>query len=188
MRFLGGKFKDQPYSTPSVRSTRMMTSKLKKSLFDTLAPFIEGATVLEPFGGSGALGLEALGRGAKFTYFGDFNKTAIQCIHNNIKDFGLTSKTQVFFKDAFLLLEEFSLDLIDIILLCPPYTFSLEEMEKLIDTVDRRSEGMKEGSLVFFELPQFYRKSFETRPLKNFSIKKTRLVSASFVIYYTKNG
>lgn len=186
MRILGGKFKGRKLVSPQVRTTRMMTSSLKTALFDTLRPYMENSVVLDLFAGSGAVGIEALSQGAKFAYFVDINRVPIDCIRQNISQLKLESCSKILKADAFKVLSQLECEPIDILILCPPYPFTPEQMKELILLADKRSELFSDDALVFFELPKQYRSDIETLELKNFQIKKTRPSGTSFVIFYER--
>ena len=83
-------------------------------------PYLNGATVLDLFAGSGSMGVESISRGAQTAVFVDVDKSAVACINSNIKSCGITDKTVVFHKDALDFL--FATDMqFDIIFLDPPY-------------------------------------------------------------------
>ena len=78
----GGRFKGTPLlMPPRIRATE---SKVRQALFNILGEFVEGACVLDGFAGSGALGLEALSRGAAFAAFIEAEHGAIQAIRHNL--------------------------------------------------------------------------------------------------------
>ena len=68
MRIIAGKNKSRKLLTLDGLDTRPMTDRMKESLFNTIGPYFDGDIVLDLFGGSGALSLEALSRGCKFSY------------------------------------------------------------------------------------------------------------------------
>lgn len=99
MRIIGGKFGGQPIRSPSGQATRPTTDRTRESLFNILAhrPDLElqGARVLDLYAGSGALGLEALSRGAAFCLFVDTDASARGAIRGNIEALGLFGSTRI---------------------------------------------------------------------------------------------
>ena len=85
LRILSGKYKGLKLLSPDLKTTHPMGSREKLALFNMLAPYLEGATVLDYFAGSGALGLEALSRGAKSVTFVETNPKARKVIRENYK-------------------------------------------------------------------------------------------------------
>jgi 16S rRNA (guanine966-N2)-methyltransferase len=82
VRITAGQFKGVPLITPP--RIRITSAKVRQALFNILGPLIEGARVLDGFAGSGALGFEALSRGAAFVTWVDSAADAILCIRDNV--------------------------------------------------------------------------------------------------------
>ncbi|MEE4209296.1 MAG: 16S rRNA (guanine(966)-N(2))-methyltransferase RsmD [Parvularcula sp.] len=99
MRIVGGEFKGRPIKAPSGRNTRPTTDRTRESLFNILAhregDLLSGARVLDLFAGSGALGFEALSRGASFCLFVETDAAARGAIRDNIEAFSLFGRTRL---------------------------------------------------------------------------------------------
>ncbi|MEO0882683.1 MAG: 16S rRNA (guanine(966)-N(2))-methyltransferase RsmD [Pseudomonadota bacterium] len=100
MRIVGGKFKGRSLVTPAGRHTRPTSDRAREAIFNVLAhaewaPPIEGARVMDIFAGSGALGLEALSRGAEFCLFVEMATPALRAIGDNVDAFNLTDVTRL---------------------------------------------------------------------------------------------
>lgn len=105
-KIIAGKFKGLRLQIPAISSTRSSKSILRESLFNVLGTQIIGSTFIEGFGGSGSVGLEALSRGAKASYFFEQNFEAFQVLEKNIallKTKDSTISAQAFFGDVFKL-------------------------------------------------------------------------------------
>ena len=105
MRIVGGKFRGRPLATPEGGETRPTSDKVRESIFNILAHGIagfslEGARVLDLFAGTGALGLEALSRGAAYCLFVEEGAEGRALIRRNVEAFGLTGITKIFRRDA----------------------------------------------------------------------------------------
>ncbi len=105
MRIVGGEFRGRALAAPSGRETRPTADRLRQTIFDILAhgghgDVVAGARVVDLFAGTGALGLEALSRGAAFALFVEEAVTARGAIRANIETMGLTGRTRVFRRDA----------------------------------------------------------------------------------------
>ena len=85
MRIISGRARGTKLYTLGGESTRPTLDRVKESLFNIIQNKIEDANFLDLFSGSGAIGLEALSRGAKKTIFCDSSKQAIEIINKNIK-------------------------------------------------------------------------------------------------------
>jgi 16S rRNA (guanine966-N2)-methyltransferase len=131
MRIVGGRFRGRALATPNSQAIRPTSDRLRETLFNILAHAygdpVEGARVLDLFSGTGALGLEALSRGAAFVLFVDEGAEARALIRGNVDALGAGGATKVFRRDATRLgpvspLEPFSLVFLD-----PPYGKGLAE-------------------------------------------------------------
>ena len=80
MRVIAGKFRGRKLNEFNVDTTRPTLDRIKEPLFSILMPYMEDATVLDLFSGTGNLAIEALSRGAKFAWMNDLNKNAISVI------------------------------------------------------------------------------------------------------------
>ena len=85
LRIIAGRWRRQLISVPDVPGLRPTHDRVRETLFNWLALYLEGASCLDLFAGSGALGFEALSRGAKQVTFVDNNRLAIKAIHDNAK-------------------------------------------------------------------------------------------------------
>ena len=84
MRIIAGSCRGRKLNTLKGMNTRPTADRVKEALFSVLAPYINGARVLDAFAGSGALGLEALSRGAESVLFCERNRAAAQICETNI--------------------------------------------------------------------------------------------------------
>lgn len=105
MRIVGGRFKGRAIEAPKGRDTRPTGDRARESLFNVLAhaawsPGLEGRRVLDLFAGSGALGLEAISRGAAFALFVETEPAARGAIRDNIEALGLFGATRIHRRDA----------------------------------------------------------------------------------------
>ena len=131
MRVVGGRLRGRNLAAPASREIRPTADRLRESLFNILVHTyenpIEGARVLDLFAGTGALGIEAISRGAGFALFVDNGAEARALLRNNVEALGLGGVTKVFRRDATELgpahpVEPFSLAFLD-----PPYGKGLAE-------------------------------------------------------------
>lgn len=102
MRIIGGKFRSKPLVTPTGTDTRPTTDRVRENLFNVLANRIDfdEIRVIDLFAGSGALGLEALSRGAGFCLFVEHAAKARAAIQKNIEALQVHGTTQIFRRDA----------------------------------------------------------------------------------------
>ena len=104
MRVIAGKFKGRTLATPSSQAVRPTSDRLRESIFNILMhahdDVIEGARVLDLFAGTGALGIEALSRGAAHALFVDDSTEGRGLLRENVERLGLGGVTKVFRRDA----------------------------------------------------------------------------------------
>jgi 16S rRNA (guanine966-N2)-methyltransferase len=104
MRVVGGRLRGRNIASPTSRDIRPTQDRLRESLFNILVHAydnpIEGARVLDLFAGTGALGIEAVSRGAAFTLFVDNGAEARALLRNNVEALGLGGVTKVYRRDA----------------------------------------------------------------------------------------
>jgi 16S rRNA (guanine(966)-N(2))-methyltransferase RsmD len=123
MRVIGGEFRSRRLRTLPRSALRPTPDKLRQALFNVLAPRIEGAVFLDAYAGSGAVGIEALSRGAARAVFLEQNRAAVRLIHENLAALGLESRALVAQGAAVSLLSRFPAD---IVFLDPPYPLEKE--------------------------------------------------------------
>ena len=104
MRIVGGQWRGRRLATPKSESIRPTSDRLREALFNVLAhaydDAVEGARVLDLFAGTGALGFEALSRGAAYALLVDDGTEARSVIRTNIEAFGAEGVTRLFRRDA----------------------------------------------------------------------------------------
>ncbi len=107
MRIVGGRLRGRLLEAPASRAIRPTSDRQRESIFDILihrhAGVVEGARVVDLFAGSGALGIEALSRGAKFALFVDNGPEARALLRANVEVFALGGVTRIWRADATLL-------------------------------------------------------------------------------------
>ncbi|MEI6243088.1 MAG: 16S rRNA (guanine(966)-N(2))-methyltransferase RsmD, partial [Chlamydiota bacterium] len=123
LRIIGGLFKSRQIKAPKTSFVRPTSSSLRESVFNICQNRIEGANFLDLFGGSGAMGLEALSRKAAHVTFVDNSKEAVSVIEENIRALGVQDFTKVFLGDVFTILKRLgkSGTVFDIVYIDPPY-------------------------------------------------------------------
>lgn len=124
MRVITGKFRGKPLKSPTSTNIRPTGDKVKQAIFTKLQFFIEGKVVLDLFCGSGALGIEALSRGASEVVFVDKDTRSVKLTKENLKIVNANSK--VINADFKVALEKFKQQF-DLILIDPPYASGVYE-------------------------------------------------------------
>jgi 16S rRNA (guanine966-N2)-methyltransferase len=122
MRIIGGLYKGRRLKTPSWEGVRPTSDKLRETLFNILAPAIGGARVLDGYAGTGAVGIEALSRGAAHVAFVEQNGRAVRLIEDNLAACGVREGYTIQRGDLVTALRRLPAETrFDIILLDPPY-------------------------------------------------------------------
>jgi 16S rRNA (guanine966-N2)-methyltransferase len=125
MRIVGGRLKGKGLAPPRGASVRPTSDRLRESLFDILAHVYEEpgerTRVLDAFAGTGALGLEALSRGASFALFIDSNVESLSLVRGNLDRLNLTAESEVMRADATKLGRLRNPPAFDLAFLDPPY-------------------------------------------------------------------
>lgn len=143
MRVITGSARGVQLKTPEGLVTRPTTDRVKEAMFSIIQFDIPGASVLDLFGGTGQLGIEALSRGAQSAVFVDAGEPACRLIRENLKKTRLEGQSKVIRSDYMDYLSRCR-EQFDIILLDPPYAEAfLENALKCITEIDiLRSNGI----------------------------------------------
>jgi 16S rRNA (guanine966-N2)-methyltransferase len=120
MRVITGRAKGRKLQSVPGDSTRPITDRAKEALFSILGQWIEGTRVLDLFGGTGAVGIESLSRGAAFAHFVDLNRKAVETMRANLRHCQLDADALVERADSFTLLKNYRGEPFDLIYVAPP--------------------------------------------------------------------
>lgn len=153
MRVIAGKARRIELKTVAGMNTRPTTDRIKETLFNMIQYEIPECAFLDLFSGSGAIGIEALSRGAKTACLVENNRQAVQCIQRNLKATGLEAQAQVYDKSVMYTLDVLQKQgkYFDFVFMDPPYQKEYEK-EVLIflsksDLIDKDSIVIVEASL-----------------------------------------
>ena len=131
MRIVGGEYRGRPLATPRSDAIRPTTDRTREAVFNVLAhryaDKLAGARVLDLFAGTGALGLEALSRGAASCFFIEESAEGRGLIRTNVEAFGLQGRTKIFRRDATSLGEVGTIQPFGLLFADPPYGKGLGE-------------------------------------------------------------
>ena len=145
MRIIAGQFKGRRLETPTWTGLRPTSDKLRETLFNILAPRIDGALVVDGFAGTGALGLEALSRGAAHVLFIERDRRAAALIARNLAACGVEGRYTIECDDVATVLRRGHEAAFDLILLDPPYDHGVT------DVLGAAADRVKPGGLVMLE-------------------------------------
>jgi 16S rRNA (guanine966-N2)-methyltransferase len=121
MRIVGGKYAGRDLTSPNDFRVRPTAERVRVALLDALGPDLEKARILDLFAGTGALGLEAMSRGARSADFVETRPASLHALKANIAALRMVKKTRVFKKDALPFAAALTEGRYDITFVDPPY-------------------------------------------------------------------
>ena len=153
MRIVGGKFKGRGLAPPKGEATRPTSDRVREAIFNILAHGIEGFTfddarVIDLFAGTGALGLEAISRGARFCQFVDESAKARGLIRRNADSLGVVGQCKIWRRDATKLGPCAPQTPYDLVFADPPYGKNMGE-KALVSLV--QGDWLTPGAVVVLE-------------------------------------
>jgi len=174
----GRKLRDVPGDT-----TRPVTDMVKQALFDILAGDVVDAVWWDLFGGTGAIGIEALSRGADFVRFSELNRAAIQTLQWNLQHTGFENQAEVRRGDAFAMLASPPDRKFDYVYVAPP---QYKEMwSKALLALDANPGWLSEGAWV---IVQIHPKEYRHLEFKNLTEFKERKYGSTLLVFYEKGS
>ncbi len=181
MRVVAGKAKKANLKSVPGGTTRPITDRAKRSLFDILGESVAGSRWLDLFGGTGAVGIEALSRGADEVHFVERSRKAIQVIKDNLAHTHLEAGAYIHHGDAFEFLKCCAKDSgpFDFVYVAPP-----QYQGVWLDTLrllDEHPELVEEYGWV---IVQIYPKEWEDVPLENFREVDRRKYGSTLLIFF----
>ena len=147
MRVIAGVFRSRKLKALPGLETRPTPDRLRETLFNIIAPRIADCVFLDAYAGTGAVGIEALSRGARRAIFVDRARSAAEIIRENLRTLGIESRAEVYTGKALTILERLTAD---IVFLDPPYERDLEytEVLQLLSSTEPRASASGSPSLV----------------------------------------
>jgi 16S rRNA (guanine966-N2)-methyltransferase len=190
MRIISGLYKNRTIDSPKGLLTRPTSERLRGALFNICQTFIEGAEFLDLFAGSGAMGLEALSRGAQRATFLDSNREALRSIKKNVEQFHCADKAVILNGDVFIWLEKLNKQNFqyDIIYADPPYDMKIEwqgnpmSFSDCVMKIVDESHLLKKGGVLFVE--DSASSHSPTHELKTLQLKDSRRIGHSVLHQY----
>ena len=146
MRIIAGKYKGRRLKAPTWDGLRPTSDKLRETLFNILAPRIEGARLLDGYAGTGAVGIEALSRGAASVAFVERDRRAIALIEANLAVCGVGADYTIEARDLVAALRQGGDAAYDVVWLDPPY-----DVADISGVLDAAARVLAPGGLVVLE-------------------------------------
>ena len=174
----GRKLRDVPGDT-----TRPVTDMVKQALFDILAGDVVDAVWWDLFGGTGAIGIEALSRGADFVRFSELNRAAIQTLQWNLQHTGFENQAEVRRGDAFAMLASPPDRKFDYVYVAPPQYKGMWSQALL--TLDANPGWLSEGAWV---IVQIHPREYQKLALKNLEEFDERKYGSTLLVFHEKGS
>ena len=179
LRVIGGAARGLKLRAVPGDSTRPITDRTKESLFNILGADIQGAAFLDLFGGTGAVGIEALSRGASNVRFLDTERLAVATIKSNLQTTGFSTSAEVLKMDAFHYLAQTPDRGFDYIYIAPPQYKNL--WVKALRLVDENPGWLNPGGWV---IAQNHPVEFSAVEFTNFHEFDQRKYGSTLLIFY----
>ncbi len=170
MRVITGRAKGRKLMSVPGDSTRPITDRAKSALFSILSDWIEGTRVLDLFGGTGAVGIECLSRGAIYVHFIDNNRKAVDTIQANLAHCGFSREATVERNDSFAFLERYRGEPFDFIYVAPPQYQDL--WRKALQMIDQRPHLTAEYATIVVQIHPVEDKPVELQRLQEYDRRK----------------
>lgn len=151
-------------------STRPITDRVKESLFNIIGPDIQGASLLDLFGGTGSVGIEALSRGASFVRIIDNNRNAIKTLYRNLEHTRLKANAEVIFSDSYTFLKNKPDRSFDYIYIAPPQYKEL--WKKALLLVDENDAWLATDGWIVVQIDPIEYEMVDLKKMREFSQRR----------------
>jgi len=153
MRVIAGEFRSRLLQAPKGTATRPTSDKLRQTLFNVLGPKVEGSRFVDLYAGSGAVGIEAISRGAEFVWFAEREKPAVAAIRANLAALKVGGGYALEDRGVGKLLESLveKKRVVELVFLDPPYEAAEEYDFALHFLCRHQAELLAEGAIVVAE-------------------------------------
>ena len=183
LRVIAGKAKGRKLKSVPGDTTRPVTDRVKEALFNILAGDVTGSRWWDLFAGTGAIGIEALSRGAAFVRFTDLNRAPIETIRFNVEHCGFSSQSEIRRGDAFTLLSKGAEAKFEYIYIAPPQY--REMWEKAVELVDEDPGWLSEDGWVISQIDP---REYKSLALENLEEIEQRKYGSTMLIFYERKS
>ena len=185
LRVIAGTAKGRKLRSVPGDTTRPVTDRVKEALFNILGVDVAGATFLDLFGGTGAIGIEALSRGADWVRFVDLHRQPVSTIRVNLKETGFEQQAQVLHMDAFKLLEQKPDAVFDYVYIAPPQYQDL--WKRALLSLDENPGWLSEDAWVIVQIhPVEYEDLIAAGKLRNLRLFDQRKYGSTLLIFFER--
>lgn len=181
LRVISGKAKGRKLQSVPGDTTRPITDRVKEALFNILAGDVIDSNWWDLFAGTGAVGIEALSRGAAFVRFSDLNRAPIETIKTNVEHCGFKSQAEIRKADAFTFLSSQPDRKFEYIYIAPP---QYQEMwAKALELVDENTGWLSDDGWVIVQIAPKEYKSLALETLEEFEQRK---YGSTLLVFYER--
>ncbi len=181
MRVIGGTARGRTLKSIPGKQTRPITDRVKEALFNILAGEVEGARVLDLFGGTGAVGIEALSRGAAHATFVEISAKAYRVLRENLRLTGFEDRATTVKGDAFVFLKGTPEEPFDMVYIAPPQYKGM--WRKALEMLDARPEWVADDGLVIVQIDP---REWEEIELRHFQVEQQRRYGDTLLVFFRK--
>lgn len=179
MRVVAGKHRSRPLLSPKNKDVRPTTDMIKESVFNIIQNDVVDCKFLDLFAGSGAIGIEAISRGAKKVVFVDNSKESLNIVKTNLQT--LKEDAQVIFSDFENALARLRGNKFDIIYLDPPFCYT--DIANILTQI-KQNELLEDTGIVIYE--SLFDKNFD-KTVQGFNIIKSKKYGAIAIDIYEED-
>jgi 16S rRNA (guanine966-N2)-methyltransferase len=151
MRIIAGLYRSRRLKSPAGLATRPTSDRLRETLFNVLAPRINGVRFLDLYAGSGAVGIEALSRGAAAVTFVERSSSALKILRENLQNLSIDKHAHIYTGTAGAFLRSAERGGFDIVFLDPPYDLAGEYESTLTLLSESAGKWLAAGTVVIAE-------------------------------------
>ena len=181
LRVIAGKAKGRKLKAVPGDTTRPVTDRVKEALFNILAGDVIDSRWWDVFAGTGAIGIEALSRGASFVRFTDSNRAPIETIRFNVDHCGFTNQSEIRRGDSFAFLSKGADAEFEYIYIAPP---QYKEMwEKALELIDEDIEWLSDDGCVIVQIDP---KEYKSLSLENLEEIEQRKYGSTTLMFYER--
>jgi 16S rRNA (guanine966-N2)-methyltransferase len=181
LRVTTGRAKGRRLRDVPGEGTRPVTDRVKQALFNILSGDVRDSAWWDMFAGTGAIGIEALSRGAAFVRFVELNRLAVETIQWNLEHTGLTDQAEIHRRDAFTLLSAPPDRAFDYVYIAPPQYKEL--WSRALQALDANSGWLSRAG---WAIVQIHPREYQQLELKNLEEFDERKYGNTLLIFYEK--
>lgn len=183
MRVIAGSAKGKRLQVVPGNSTRPIMDRVKLALFNILYPYIENSDFLDLFAGTGGVGIEALSRGAKKSYFIELDKKAYNIVKENVEHTDFIKDSDIRNCDAFSFIKNTS-KTFDIIYIDPPQFKSMAE--EILQIISDKPSILNKDSIIILKIHPKEYEEIQSTSLEEYDQRKYG--NSLLVFYRLKNA